>query len=185
MASELPEGIRYCERHDRYGACHACEQEHKEPSGETAAGDASREALERDFAGGGTPSRQSGVMSQTGGSTSPRPKKKRWSNAKPTDCTCGRKHASKMEARVCARLRSELRHGQRLYHQVRLPLFVLPPTESGVPHYLTVDFLITRSDGSMWVAVDAKSKGRVSRDWRRGAAAFEATYGIKIEETDR
>lgn len=29
--------------------------------------------------------------------------------------------------------------------------------------------------------VDAKS-GRVSRDWRRGAAACEATYGLKVEE---
>ena len=27
MTAELPEGIRYCEKHDRYGACHACGRE--------------------------------------------------------------------------------------------------------------------------------------------------------------
>ena len=113
------------------------------------------------------------------------PAGRRWSAATPTECGCGRKHPSKMEARVCARLRAELGRGQRLYHNARMPLFVLPPSETGTPHYLTVDFLITRSDGSVWRAIDAKAKGRVSRDWRRGAAAFQSTYGIKIEECDK
>jgi len=33
--------------------------------------------------------------------------------------------------------------------------------------------------------VDAKAKGRISRDWKRGAAAAEAATGIKVEEVDR
>jgi len=115
-------------------------------------------------------------------------RKRSWSNATPTACDCGRKHASKMEARVCARLRREIDanilDALTLYQQVRFPLFSLAPNEKGAPHTITVDFVVC-SGSHLFRAIDAKAKGRVSRDWRRGAAAFEATYGIRIEECDK
>lgn len=90
-----------------------------------------------------------------------------------------RRFGSRMEARVHQRLRAALKPGQRLYCQVRLPLFTIAPEDGGVPMYLTVDFAVVDSVQALRL-IDAKGK-RVSRDWRRGAAAAGAWYG-KIEE---
>lgn len=103
---------------------------------------------------------------------------RRWSNAKPTDCAHGHRHASKLEARVCDRLTRTLTPGQVLYQQVRLPLFVLAPNENGRPLYMTIDFAIVEH-GLLLRLVDAK--GRKSREWDRGARALTATYGIEVE----
>ncbi len=101
-------------------------------------------------------------------------------NATPTTCDAGHRHASKVEARVCPVVRRAAPDGATVYRNVRLPLFALPPTNAGIPLYLNVDFVVV-VDRRIVRLVDAKS-GRVSRDWRRGAAACEATYGLKVEE---
>ena len=101
-------------------------------------------------------------------------------NAKDTTCLLGHAHPSKVEARVCARLHHERADGDVIYRNVRLPLFALPPTARGIAMYLNVDFVVTR-DRHMVRIIDAKS-GKRSRDWSRGAAACEATYGLKVEE---
>jgi hypothetical protein len=112
----------------------------------------------------------------------PFPFRKKWSNAVKTACDCGRTHPSKMEAAVCRRLRFELlaTPGAYILHQVRWPLPNLGPTPEGGAHFLSVDFTIVTPGGLRFV--DAKSPGRVSRDWRRGAAAFRGHYGQAIEE---
>ena len=110
------------------------------------------------------------------------PRKSTFSNAKPTTCDLGHNHPSKVEARVCKRVHDETVAPRRVYRNVRLPLFVLPPTETGIPMYLNVDFVVIEGTKIVRLA-DAKT-GRVSRDWRRGAAACEATYGLKVEEVD-
>ena len=105
--------------------------------------------------------------------------KRKWSNAVKTVCDDGHTHASKMETRVCQRLTARARvEGWTLLQQVRFPLLAIGKM------YLTVDFVLWRSKVE-WHAVDAKAASRVSRDWRRGAAAFEATYGRRIEEIDK
>lgn len=110
------------------------------------------------------------------------PKRTTFSNAKATTCDLGHNHPSKVEARVCRRVHDETVAPRRVYRNVRLPLFALPPTDAGIPMYLNVDFVVV--EGTKIVRlVDAKT-GRVSRDWRRGAAACEATYGLKVEECD-
>jgi len=101
-------------------------------------------------------------------------------NATPTTCVLGHRHQSKVEARVCPVVRDAAPVGATVYRNVRLPLFALPPTDAGIPLYLNVDFVVV-VDRRIVRLVDAKS-GRVSRDWRRGAAACEATYGLKVEE---
>ena len=110
------------------------------------------------------------------------PKRPTFSNAKATTCDLGHNHPSKVEARVCRRVHDNTVAPRRVYRNVRLPLFALPPTDAGIPMYLNVDFVVI--EGTKIVRlVDAKT-GRVSRDWRRGAAACEATYGLKVEECD-
>lgn len=81
---------------------------------------------------------------------------------------------------MCPVVRGEAPKGATVYRNVRLPLFALPPTDAGIPLYLNVDFVVV-SDRRIVRLIDAKS-GRRSRDWRRGAAACEATYGLKVEE---
>lgn len=105
-----------------------------------------------------------------------------WSAAIPV-VRDGRRFASKMEARVAARLKLELLPGEKLFYQVRLPLLGVTPTDAGIPLYLTVDFAIVNASG-LWRLIEAKTK-RVSRDWNRGKRACEATYGVTIEETDQ
>lgn len=110
------------------------------------------------------------------------PKRSTFSNAKATTCDLGHNHPSKVEARVCARVHAETTAPRRVYRNVRLPLFALPQTDAGIPMYLNVDFVVV--EGTKIVRlVDAKT-GRVSRDWRRGAAACEASYNLKVEECD-
>lgn len=100
-----------------------------------------------------------------------------WSNAKPSACACGRTHPSKLERAVCARLTTEAQAtGYQLRQQIRFPLLALPGRLA-----ITVDFVLWRGPTD-WRAVDAKPRRRVSRDWRRGAAAFAASYGLAIEE---
>lgn len=109
---------------------------------------------------------------------------RRWSSATPTTCPSGHRHASKMEARVCARLTAECAaSGARLLQQVRFPLLAIGGKTTGKPETISVDFVIV--SGGTWRAIDAKSPGRISRDWRLRTAAFEATYGRRVEETDR
>ena len=106
---------------------------------------------------------------------------RRWSSAKKKACAQGHAHPSKTEAAVCDRLHLEARVTEaRVYTQVRLPLLALAPDANGRPLYLTIDFLVVRGFSKRYI--DAKA-GRVSRDWRRGKAAFEVTYG-PIEEVD-
>lgn len=108
----------------------------------------------------------------------------RWSSATPTTCAEGHRHASKMEARVCARLSLECRAtGARILQQVRFPLLAIGSKATGKPETICVDFVVV--EGATWRAIDAKSPGRVSRDWRLRTAAFEATFGRKVEEVER
>lgn len=110
--------------------------------------------------------------------------RRRWSQATPTTCPAGHRHASKMEARVCARLTLECRAtGARLLQQVRFPLLAIGGKATGKPETISVDFVIV--SGAEWRAIDAKSPGRVSRDWRLRTAAFEGTFGRRVEETDK
>lgn len=119
-------------------------------------------------------------------------------NAKRTVCEAGHAHPSKAEARVCASVYAEFSEevaewGYRILRNVRLPLWSLPPTDAGLPHYCNVDFAIyapheateigfrRKSQGALVALIDAKC-GRRSRDWERGRAAVEATYGIRVEE---
>ena len=108
--------------------------------------------------------------------------KRPWSSAKRTRCQEGHNHASKMEARVCDRLALLCRHwGYTLFQQVRLPLWNLAPGKLDRALVISIDFAIVE-DGRLRRLIDAKSPTRVSRDWKRGAAAVEACYGIKVEE---
>ena len=110
--------------------------------------------------------------------------RRRWSAATPTTCSEGHRHASKMEARVCARLSLECRAtGARILQQVRFPLLAIGSKATGKPETICVDFVVV--EGATWRAIDAKSPGRVSRDWRLRTAAFEATFGRKVEEVER
>lgn len=114
------------------------------------------------------------------------PAKRPWSSAKRCASADGTPHASKMERAVYERIKRELRPGAVLLRQVRMPLLSIAPDNLGRPLYLTVDFAIIDESGPdacdiRWV--EAKGKRR-SRDWARGKAAFEATWG-KIEEVDR
>lgn len=98
-----------------------------------------------------------------------------------TPCDCGRTHASKGEARVCAALRADP-EVYRLLQQVRFPLLNLGGSDTGGALYLSVDFVVWRQDGT-WDAVDAKHPvAPRSRDWRRGAAAFAGHYGRTVRE---
>jgi len=101
-------------------------------------------------------------------------------SAKPTTCDLGHNHPSKVEARVCREVHAEAPAGASVYRNARLPLWALPPTDAGLPHYCNVDFVITEG-GEVSRLVDAK-KGRRSRDWQRGRASVEASYGVKVEE---
>lgn len=105
-------------------------------------------------------------------------------SAKQTTCERGHRHRSKVEARVCARVYADAEQdGMTAYRDARLPLWALPPTDAGIPFYITIDFVVKDVSGRIARLVDAKS-GRRSREWARGRAAAEATYGIKVEETD-
>lgn len=116
-----------------------------------------------------------------------------FSNAKPTDCSSGHRHDSKMEMRVCERLTAEVADYNTkarivaigLVRQIRLPLLLLCG-QGEKPTYITIDFAIQRNAGPrLWRLIDAKAKGRVSRDWPARKKACELTFGIEIEEVDK
>lgn len=112
------------------------------------------------------------------------PEKRKWSNATPTVCECGRTHDSKMEAKVCRRLTLECEaRGETLLQQVRMPLWCLAPGDKGSALYISIDFVIV-VDNRMARAIDAKG-ARKSRDWLRGKRAFESSYGMELEETSK
>jgi hypothetical protein len=100
-----------------------------------------------------------------------------WSNAKPTTVR-GIKFPSKLEAawfeHLCGIVKAT---GARLYRQVKFPLLDIGAEETGIPRYFCVDFVMRGGTGDR--VIDAK--GRESRDWSRGKAAFEAEYGIQVE----
>lgn len=105
--------------------------------------------------------------------------KKAWSRATPT-IVDGISFPSKLEARVYGRLVIEANADDaRLFRQVRFPLLNLAPDEYGKPLNFTVDFLMIYQDNRVR-ALDAK--GRTAPSWLRGKKAFEAWYGIPVEE---
>lgn len=128
------------------------------------------------------PTHAQDALAYFGASPQRQPEKKRSHfNARRTTCLAGHSHPSKVEARVCAdvHLIAKWDHA-RVFRNVRLPLLALPPTDAGLPHYCNVDFALVK-DGKIIRLIDAKS-GRSSRDWERGRAAVEASYGIRVEE---
>ena len=122
-----------------------------------------------------------GVKGVPNPSPRPFPLPRSWSRAVPTTLD-GIRFPSKMEARVYQTLKTSMEEGDILYRQVRFPLLSSAPTETGVPLAFTVDFVIVRGKG--WRVVDAKGK-RKSREWERGKRAFEACYGVPVEEVDK
>jgi hypothetical protein len=103
--------------------------------------------------------------------------------AVPTEVE-GIKFASKSEARAYQYLKRVLPEGHILFCQVRLPLMSLAHAKNRRPMYITVDFMICRHTGTKyeWLrAIDSKPPTKVSRDWKRGKAAFESCYGLKLE----
>lgn len=106
-----------------------------------------------------------------------------FSSAKETGCSCGRRHPSMLEARVCLTVRAEVEpRGGWVQHQQRFPLPNLPPSPERPRPTLRPDFTWYLPDGS-WGCVEAKAPTRVSRDWPARAAAFRAFYGLsRLEE---
>lgn len=101
-----------------------------------------------------------------------------WSNAQPTEVG-GIKFPSKVQARVYAALVSE--YGSDCIRcDVRMPL-VSGIKEGAKCLYITIDFAIV-INGRVVKWIDAKTR-RKSRDWVRGKAMFEASWG-KIVEWD-
>lgn len=96
---------------------------------------------------------------------------------------------SATQARVYVRIKTELGPAEKLVLDARFPLVAVAP-RIGRAHkagYISVDFTVWAPSDSGWRlarAIDAKPRARaaVSRDWRRGARAFAATYGVEIEE---
>lgn len=116
--------------------------------------------------------------------TPPLPKTKKWSNAVKTSCAYSHRHASKMEARVCERLTIECKALKDvLLQQVRLPILTLPG-EDGRVKSMSIDFVILR-EGRLYRLIDAKAKGRVSRDWPARKRALELSWHVAVEEVDR
>lgn len=108
---------------------------------------------------------------------------RKWSAAMPTNCARGHRHPSKLEARVCAEAHAiGAAEGLEVLLQVRFPLLNLSTDDLGRVLYFTPDFTLVRF-GKVVRVVEAKSR-RVSRDWARGKRAFEACYGVKVEERD-
>lgn len=112
------------------------------------------------------------------------PPQKKWSNAVKTSCSYNHRHASKMEARVCERLTLECKALKDvLLQQVKLPILTLPG-EDGRVKSMSIDFVILR-EGRLYRLIDAKAKGRVSRDWPARKRALELSWHVAVEEVDR
>lgn len=105
----------------------------------------------------------------------------------------GIRFRSRLEARVYVRVRDELEPDEKLVIDCRFPLIAVAPRigKASKAGYIEIDFTVWRSRGEVMFrlerAYDAKPKNAAarSRDWRRGARAFAATYGIEIEEVDQ
>ena len=104
-------------------------------------------------------------------------RKRPWSNAVPT-FRGNIRFGSRLEADVYVALTAGLGEDERIFVHPRFPLVSIAPSENGAPLYFTPDFLIVGPKG--WRVVEAK--GRRSRDWERGRAAFVAAYGVDVEE---
>ena len=135
--------------------------------------------------------------------------KKKFGAATKGTTVDGVRFGTQLEARVYLWLKPQLRSDEKLLLQLRVPLISDCPriSPAGKTGWLTLDFAIVRAGvlgpfvplaaeptvpgtgGCCWHmrrAVDAKPKRRQahSRDWRRGARAFLATYGFEIEEVE-
>lgn len=106
-----------------------------------------------------------------------------WSAAKPTECGRGHRHGSKNEARLCGVVHAEAAADEVVFVGARCVLWAVDPDEKG-PLYFRPDFVVVGPDleGRRVPRRCYDAKGRQSRDWRRGKAAFETTYRIKVEE---
>ena len=108
-----------------------------------------------------------------------------WSAAKPTDCPRGHRHGSRIEARFCGIVLAEASAEERVFVHARVPLWVLGADAGGRPaSYFTPDFLVLGPgpDGRPVIRRCFDAKGRTSREWRRGRAAFQETYGVEVVE---
>ena len=78
-------------------------------------------------------------------------------------------------------LRAE--HGDRLRCHPRFPLLSLAPTENGRCLYFTPDFVVV-DQGKIGRVFESKPRDASmrSRDYEIRRRAFEATYGVKVEE---
>lgn len=101
-----------------------------------------------------------------------------------TTCAAGHPHASKWEATCCPRAYAEAeRDGCIVFRAPRLPCFGVGPDPSGQPYYVTPDWALAK-DHVVVRIIDAKPRAKAarSRDWRRGRALLEASYGVTVEE---
>jgi len=93
---------------------------------------------------------------------------------------------SKLEMRAYVYLKADRKPGQKLLIHVSLPLWSSAPTVGVLGRtHINIDFIFVELVDDVWRIVracDAKPKRYVSRDWKRGKDAFEASYGVKIEE---
>lgn len=100
--------------------------------------------------------------------------------AKPTVVN-GIRFASMAEARAYESLVAI--HGRALRCHPRFPLLAIDPDDKGRSLVFTPDFVVVK-DGRMERAIEykpARSQAR-SRDYEIRRRAFEASYGIKVEE---
>lgn len=105
--------------------------------------------------------------------------KSKW-RAKPTVVN-GIRFASMAEARAYESLLAI--HGRNLRCHPRFPLLSIEPDDKGRSLVFTPDFVIVK-DGRMERAIEYKpvSSHVRSRDYEIRRRAFEASYGIKVEE---
>lgn len=109
-------------------------------------------------------------------------------SAKRTKCSRNHNHPSKVEARVCEAVHLEWCSPHEVYRNVRLPAWSIGRTDAGIPHYVSVDFAVVEVvpmlHGTIFKIAylcDAKL-GKRSRDWERGRAALQTTYGVSVVE---
>ena len=106
-------------------------------------------------------------------------------SAVPTT-VCGMRFASKAEANGYLILKARCPRCV-IYRQVRYPLINISPTKTGIPMWFTLDFVVRHSDPehlARCVTYHDAKRGTRSREWARGRAAFEACYGVTVEEIE-
>ena len=87
-------------------------------------------------------------------------------------------------------LKPQAKGGAKLLVHARVPLWSSAPNVGKLAQFINVDFIIVLrfNDSEQWEIVEAwdyKPKRYRSRDYKRGADAFEATYGIPIQTVDK